>query len=456
MYNIMMDDNVLETRFMYQPRGEGTRWFFRMVTPVGLKGAINPRTGRQYGGEIKHTLGTRHVVEARKRRDVLLGEIRLEEAEASGDQTESMSRAISISRQYRSVDDEERSVLDLVLIGEAEDIEKKKGADYAGRWFEVATGQKTPLATAYERYVADRDGALSQSTLNNLKTAMREFLEYAGAEVSIEDVDRRMVAGFVTVHLPAQTSSRAPKGQGPATIRKKVTLLRPIWQWAMDRGLLEFSHVTPWDRQAPTEKQVRNAAKKRRTYEPEEMRSILKAAPSGTPLGDILRVALLSGVRLEEVASLTAEQLDGDGRGYRILDGKSENAHRYVPLVDEAFSVVAARVQRIGPSGALFPELPVRASTGKRGGAVSQRFTRLRRDVLGDQTDNELSQHSFRHTWRTAARRVRIDLRTVQEMGGWSRGKDADLAYDHQEEREYYREEQQKIADWLRQEGYLA
>ena len=39
MYNIMMDDNVLETRFMYQPRGEGTRWFFRMVTDGVFGGA---------------------------------------------------------------------------------------------------------------------------------------------------------------------------------------------------------------------------------------------------------------------------------------------------------------------------------------------------------------------------------------------------------------------------------
>lgn len=282
----MEDDAVLETRFMFQPRGDGTRWFFRMATPDGLKGAISPHTGRKYGGEIKRTLGTRDVVQARRNRDVLLGEIRLEEIKASDTRDDSISSALGLSPHYRSVSDEERDVLGAVLVNEAEAIGRKKGAEYAGRWYDAATGQKTPLTMVYERYLAGRVGALSQSTLNNLRTAIREFLEYAGNEVMIEDVDRRMVAGFVDEHLPKQTSSRAPDGPGPATVRKKVTLLRPIWQWAMDRGLIDFVHTTPWDRQAPTEKQVRKAAKRRRMFEPEEVRAILKAAPVGTPMGE--------------------------------------------------------------------------------------------------------------------------------------------------------------------------
>lgn len=455
MYNTMMDDDVLETRFMFQPRGQGTAWFFRMVTPDALRGVSNPRTGRPYGREIKQTLNTRNVLEARRRRDEILGSLRLEEREALGDGEWTMSGALSISQQYRAADEEERSKLDLVLVGEAEELERKRGEEFAGRWFLIATGQRTPLATASERYLAERSDELSQTTINNFKTALREFFEYTDEGVALEDVDRPMVARFVTEFLPSKTSAKAPRGQGPATIRKKVTLLSSIWKWAMVRGVLEFSHITPWDRQAPSEKKVRNAAVKRRDFEPDEVRALLDASPVGTSMGDILRVALLSGVRLEEVASLTAEQLDEDGGGYRILEGKSENAHRYVPLVDEARIVIAARSKRVDDSGVLFPELTVRASTGKRGGAVSQRFTRLRRSVLGDQTDRILSQHSFRHTWRTAARRVRVDLRTVQEMGGWSRGRDTDLAYDHADEREYYRAEQQRIADWFRDKNYL-
>ena len=103
----------------------------------------------------------------------------------------------------------------------------------------------------------------------------------------------------------------------------------------------------------------------------------------------------------------------------------------------------------------MFPELPLRKSTGKRGGTVTQRFTKLRREILGKETDGELAQHSFRHTWRTAAGRAGVDLRHVQVMGGWSRGNAPDAVYDHGLEAEQYREQQQKVAQWLREKGYF-
>ena len=103
----------------------------------------------------------------------------------------------------------------------------------------------------------------------------------------------------------------------------------------------------------------------------------------------------------------------------------------------------------------MFPELPVRKSTGRRGGAVSQKFTRLRRTVLGNETDGQLAQHALRHTWRTAARRVGVELRTIHELGGWSRGDNEDATYDHGLVREQYAKEQKRVAAWLRKEGYL-
>jgi integrase len=100
---------------------------------------------------------------------------------------------------------------------------------------------------------------------------------------------------------------------------------------------------------------------------------------------------------------------------------------RAVPLVDLAQEVIKARVAKADGAGPLFPELPVRPSTGKRGGKLSQAFARPRREVLGEETDGELAYHCFRHTWRTAARRAKADTRTVHEMGGWSRDRDTDI-----------------------------
>jgi len=170
------------------------------------------------------------------------------------------------------------------------------------RWFKLATGQATPLQAIYEKYRADKGQTLSQATLNDLKTAFNDFTDFVEGDVGLEEVDRRMVSDFAIDYLPNKATPKAPSGPGPATIRKKVTLLNSLWRWAMDRGYLEFSPMTPWDRQAPTAK----------------------------ALGDIIRVALFTGVRLEEVAGLHAHQLEKDGKGYEVKEGKSENATRYI------------------------------------------------------------------------------------------------------------------------------
>lgn len=113
-------------------------------------------------------------------------------------------------------------------------------------------------------------------------------------------------------------------------------------------------------------------------------------------------------------------------------------------------------MKKVNASGPLFPELAVRKSTGRRGGALSQAFTRLRRKVLGKHTDGELAQHCFRHTWATAARRAGIDERTTDEMGGWkSKGRGAAGIYDHGLEAESYLRDQKKVAKWLGDQGYL-
>lgn len=172
-------------------------------------------------------------------------------------------------------------------------------------------------------------------------------------------------------------------------------------------------------------------------------------------MGDVIRVALLTGVRLEEVASLEAPQVDADARWYFIKEGKTENAARYVPLVGMAREVIKARLGKTKDNGPLFPDAPLRASTGKRGGALSQEFTRLRRDVLGEETDGQLKQHSFRHLWRTMAKRAGLNTDIVLEMGGWSLPKRSDNPYDHGLELEQYCREQEKVERWLREKGYL-
>jgi integrase len=458
MYNaIMADDDMLDTLYLFQPRGPGTAWLFRMPTPAALVGRINPRTGKPYGREIREGLGgILDLRTARRLRDLRLGKVRLEEAEALAASNGSMEQALTIAQALKAMDDDDkREAAEQALTLEAERLERRVGEQKAIRWYKVASGQRSPLKDVIDQYKEDAGKTMSLSSLNNLRTAINEFLAFAGEDVALEEVDRRMVAEFVTKVLPNKKGPKAPDGQGPATIRKKVSQLGQIWVWARKRGYLERHQENPWDEQAPTAKEIEAAADVRRPFTPDEAKKLLEATTAGDALGDVIRVAMLTGVRLEEVASLEASQVDPEARWYTIRQGKTKNAARVVPLVDMAQVVIKARLDKVKDGGPLFGEVPVRKSTGKRGGSLSQAFTRLRRDALGAETDGELAQHCFRHTWRTAANRAGVDLRTAQEMGGWSRGRASDLTYDHGKELEHYREEQAKVAAWLREKGYL-
>jgi hypothetical protein len=323
MDNVMKaDSEMLDTRFLFQPRGPHTAWLFRMPTPAILVGRTNPRTGRPYGKEIRESLGgLKDLRKAREERDRRLGAIREEQAHALKYTRGSVEDALDIAATLRAEKPEQRKHLEALLREDAEALQTRferqlrrrlgeKGAHYeaerrALRWYRTAIGKRTPFKASYEQYKEDAGKTLSRSTLNNLSTAVKEFTDFAGDDVTMQEVDRRRVAGFVTEYLPNKKGPKAPNGQGPATIRKKVSQLAQVWRWAIKRGLLPYSKQTPWDDQAPSQKLIAGAKARRRPFKPEEAKKLLAAAPAGTALGDTIRVALMTGVRLEEVVSLT-------------------------------------------------------------------------------------------------------------------------------------------------------
>ena len=120
------------------------------------------------------------------------------------------------------------------------------------------------------------------------------------------------------------------------------------------------------------------------------MTLLLKATVRGTREGDALRLALVTGLRADEVAMIRSDDVSLDGSSFHIRDGKNENAVRFVPLVGDAQSLMRDRLSVHGSSGRVFPDWPIRPSTGKVY-AISQWFTRFRRQVLGDDTDGRLA-----------------------------------------------------------------
>jgi hypothetical protein len=69
----------------------------------------------------------------------------------------------------------------------------------------------------HDKYLDDEGKRLSRSSVNNLKSALKHFNAFAGEEITLEEVDRRLVGDFVTDYPPSCKTAQAPDGLGPAS-----------------------------------------------------------------------------------------------------------------------------------------------------------------------------------------------------------------------------------------------
>ena len=120
---------------------------------------------------------------------------------------------------------------------------------------------------------------------------------------------------------------------------------------------------------------------------------------------DLLRLALLTGARANEVCSLRVRDITREGTGIRVDEAfaKTGSSVREVPAHPIAQDILKARKAALPvnspPNTPLFPECPPSGPDGKRAWTFSKRFTEFRRDVLGQ--DDAVDFHSLRRTFST-------------------------------------------------------
>jgi integrase len=135
---------------------------------------------------------------------------------------------------------------------------------------------------------------------------------------------------------------------------------------------------------------------------------------------DFMRIAALTGARLESIAQLTVGACHG--KVFFIKQDKSKAGTRRVPIHSELQPLVDRRCRGRAAADWLFPELSTRAS-GSRSAAISTRFNRYRMDLeidekRPDRRGSLVNFHSFRHWFITAALRARQPEAVVDQVIG--------------------------------------
>jgi integrase len=283
--------------------------------------------------------------------------------------------------------------------GEDSDLEEanKKASDFA----KLATGRATPLDLYVDRWLAS--SGYSERTKADARTALAQFKSWcsaSGRNFFIETVTDRVASDFRDEAFVATLAH-------PKTANKKLSALRQYWEW-LDKSF--GIRPNPWMRKSLAKPKAHRVAQDgpqgaERPFTDEEVQSLLSGA-ADADLADMMRIAALSGMRLEEIGQLRVRDcIEGF---FSVTRGKTPAAVRTVPIHSALRPLIAKRVGKRDQDAFLFPGLPSTGWDDNRTMAVSKRFHYYRKRVGVDDKRpgarrSKVNFHSFRRWFATKA-----------------------------------------------------
>jgi Domain of unknown function (DUF6538)/Phage integrase, N-terminal SAM-like domain len=202
------------------------------------------------------------------------------------------------------------------------------GEKAATTFYKVAKGDRTLLRPQVDLWLAEQSNTTNQ-TKAQYRTVLRAFIAWAGEDVFVESVTRRYAGEYVS-HLLRPAADLKRK-----TAQRYVSSLSSLWAWLEARGLAQDN---PWIRQGVGKKSKRGETPTRRQWTDEALVKVLSAgftARYTTIIHDLVRLALVTGARLNELCALKATDAhkQEDGWWIDIQQGKTEAAVRKVRAV---------------------------------------------------------------------------------------------------------------------------
>lgn len=182
----------------------------------------------------------------------------------------------------------------------------------------------------------------------------------------------------------AYINSRLAAGVQPGTVNREMTVLKLMMSWAVSRSYLSRNPFRDAQgKLANTLRPLKEPSGIVRFLTPEEIDRLLEAAAPRPWLHAFIMVAINTGMRRNEILSLSRKSIDWQNRIATLTDTKNGDIG-HVDLNDGAFDALASLPTRL--DGFLFPFGP---------NQVSVEFKRLCRRAGID----DFRLHDMRHTF---------------------------------------------------------
>lgn len=369
--------------------------------------------------EHRTTLGRKRIIRSLQTRDLktaqslrwpmvatIKGEMERAIEAATGHRDAGLAAwALEVQKELRAARlaaPEAQEMLATALSARTEEIATRMGEDAARQFQEIATGRADPITLHLDRYL---DGSsLSQRTKADVRTAVGELVGWltdTNRPQTVQSIDSRTAGEFRDEYLQ-------PVKKHPITINKKLSMISGYWKWLIKNGILDRETISPWIGKSLTKpkrwQQGDNDQKGPRPFTTDEVKALL-SGDADPDLADLMRIAALSGLRLEEIGRLRVK--DCVDAVFNIRRAKTPAGIRKVPIHPDLVAIINRRThdaetgERIDSEVFIFPDFPESGWDNSRTMAVSKRFATYRRavgvdDLAPGQRRSRVEFHSFR------------------------------------------------------------
>lgn len=270
------------------------------------------------------------------------------------------------------------------------------------------------LVKMLDVYLLQNANILKLGTLSKTKKAVELFLDYLKrSDIRLNDINRTTVTGW----LDAMNGVKAVQTQA-----NYLSALACVLDLASARY-----HDAPPIQANPFRLHKLHTAKSRQSYEAftdNEVIALLRGLQEAgeVELFDVASIAAYSGMRIGEICNLQPEHIIviNGVHLFQVLEGKTSNAARIVPIASKILPMVLERCQK-PYNGFLFYRASItKREDGKRSSWHVNRFGRLKRDILPD-SENKVF-HSFRHAVISKLNAAGVDEGRVALLVGHSSG----------------------------------
>ena len=269
------------------------------------------------------------------------------------------------------------------------------------------------LLAMRDQYILQFSEKRKLTTLSKTNKAVEVLLSHLRKrDIPLKDINRTIVTGW----LDKLKSDRAPQ-----TIQNYISALAQIWDLARNRY-----HDAPQDN--PWRGHGLEAKSSKISYEVfthAELAKVFAAMDGDEEMQAVTLIGMYSGMRLNEICSLCVgniREIEGV-LCFEVTEGKTKSAARIIP-VHSMIKPLVLSLREKPHNGFLFYRASIiDRADGKRSTWHTQRFTRAKRQALGEEETERKVFHSLRHEVAQQLDRSQVPEDRVALILGHERGK---------------------------------